>query len=135
MKIVLALIVACISLFGVAAAVNATPEILDGHENDRDFVAYYPSGIHGVVGENFIHEGEDLIMKDDCGFKQWFFGTTSEKSGLEGELSIWKEKDGRDCDHGYTLVPDAYPEWGTYLKPGTDYCVKNIEFDANHIPH
>lgn len=97
-------------------------------------VADYSSGLHGIPGEFENHEGRDIVVQigKDCKnfFKQFFWGT-SPSEGLHGVLSEWRiaDKEGV-CPKGEILVRDAFPEWGDYLEPGRDYCVKNTIFKS-----
>jgi hypothetical protein len=135
-----------VSLFALAVAATAssttafaTDRLLDGRSTNPNFVVYYPDGPHGIVGESgILHEGEDLVMRagQSGNFLQWFYGRAEENGGqIEGDFSRWLAlKEGHKCPDDFILVPDAYPEWGTYLEPNTDYCVKTTDFEAHNIP-
>lgn len=99
-------------------------------------VAYYESGVHGIVGESGItHEGKDIVVEVSNGCKnefiQWFWGK-SDEGKIEGEKSVWRLTDDCKCYDGEILVKNAYPSWGTYLKPGANYCVKTTDFNPFH---
>lgn len=136
MKLIITLIAAVVGLTNAASIAFATPLVLNGKESNPNFVVYYPDGPHGIVGEDELHEGEDLVMRGggSGNFQQWFFGTSASE-GLHGEHSLWMEKDpNKDCPDDFILVPQAYPAWGDYLQPGADYCVKTNDFNANNVP-
>ncbi len=109
---------------------NASAAPVGAVGQNPNIVAYYPTGPHGIPGESEYHEGMDIVMATDSNgnFQQWFYGWSASE-GLHGEHSVWKiRKDGKDCDKGWLLYPDPYPEWGDYLTPGVDYCVKTNDF-------
>ena len=135
MKIILTLVVAALAMTAQAGNAIATERLLDGRATNPNFVVYYPDGLHGIVGEFEDHEGEDLVMRagQSGNFQQWFYGV-SPSEGLHGEHSIWQEKHGEGCPNDFILVPDAFPEWGDYLTPNTDYCVKTNDFQSSNIP-
>lgn len=89
-------------------------------------VACYESGTHGVVGQSETHTGADYVKKlgNDNLFQ--FFCGTSESEGLHREVSLWKLARDKKCPSSWILLEDPHPEWGDYLKPGADYCVKTI---------
>lgn len=138
MKIFISLFVLALAMTAAAGKAVATVRLFDGRVTNPNFVVYYPTGEHGIVGESGItHEGEDLVMRagESGNFLQWFFGTSSEGEGLEGDFSRWLvREEGHNCPDDFILVPNAYPEWGTYLQPNTDYCVKTTDFQSNNIP-
>lgn len=137
MKLIVSLFILAVALTAASSKAIATDRLLDGRETNPNFVVYYPTGLHGIVGESGItHEGEDLVMRagKSGNFLQWFFGTSQEGEGLEGDFSRWLVKEGNKCPDDFILVPDAFPEWGTYLQPNTDYCVKTTDFQSNNIP-
>lgn len=139
MKFIISLFALLSVMFMSSNSAFATDRLLDGRVGNPNFVVYYPDGLHGIVGESGIrHEGEDLVMKDgnSGNFHQWFFGTSDEEDGkLEGDFSRWQvRKEGHDCQDDFILVPNAYPQWGTYLEPGADYCVKTTDFESHNIP-
>lgn len=135
MRVLNSLIILVLTLVLSASSALATSPILNGHESDHGFTAYYPDGLHGVVGEEGItHEGEDLVIEisDTKNFYQWFYGTSSSE-GQHGEFSIWQRKRGPDCPAGFKDVPNASDNWGSYLLGG-DYCVQTTQFDAGSVP-
>lgn len=102
-------------------------------ENNPQIVANYPTGDHGIVGEPYLHEGADVVMKagKSGNFQQWFYGTSAEPNHpVEGDHSVWKlSKDGT-CKDGWDLVENANQSWGDYLQPG-NYCVKTNDFKVS----
>lgn len=120
------------TILGLVAtpAANAAP--FGAADKNPNVVAHFNSGPHGIPGESEFHEGKDIVMNagQSGNLQQWFFGT-SETEGLHGEHSLWKEsKDG--CQQNQVLIEDAHPEWGTYLEPGADYCVKTNDFRSSN---
>ena len=88
--------------------------------------ACYESGTHGIPGEAEEHVGADWvkIFLDGKILYQFFCGT-SPSEGLHRTISIWKAaKD--SCPSGWLRFEEPYPEWGDYLIPGADYCIKTI---------
>lgn len=160
MKFLVSLFSAVAAVLVAAGSTFATPLVLNGHESDPNFVVYYPSGFHGIVGESDIpHEGEDLVMRagQSGNFQQWFCGISGDESGIENhgqQLNGINGEDGDDevnfeCEHSVwiqlnpnqpcngenaVLVPNAYPTWGDYLTPGADYCVTTNDFNVHTIP-
>ncbi len=133
MKILVTLGALVLGLATLSTTAIANGFTLANRADNPNTVAYYPSGLHGIVGEPGInHEGEDLVMKagKSGNFLQWFCGTADENGGVqEGEFSLWQEKEeGKSCPDNFIEVDNAYPAWGDYLKPGADYCVKTHDF-------
>lgn len=89
-------------------------------------VACYESGTHGIVGQSETHTGADFVKKLSSGNLFQFFCGTSPSEGLHREISLWKFARDKKCPKGWILLEDPFPEWGDYLKPGADYCVKTI---------
>ncbi|HUV71657.1 MAG TPA: hypothetical protein VMW25_01475 [Clostridia bacterium] len=89
-------------------------------------VACYESGDHGIPGQAEKHVGADWV-KSFLGGKMLyqFFCGYSDSEGLHREVAIWKVKKDK-CPSGWLLYEDPYPEWGDYLVPGADYCIKVI---------
>jgi hypothetical protein len=113
---------------------NTSDEEINFDDPDSaHIVAFYTSGRHEIPGEeNDNHYGNDIVMRSgkSGNFQQWFYGT-SDKKGLHGEHTVWKVKKGNDCQNGWMEIRQAYPQWGDYLEPNTDYCVKTNEFHVN----
>lgn len=91
-----------------------------------EVVADFPNGPHAIVGEQELHEGLDIVVKlnQKADFLQCFSGT-SPSEGQHVVLTDWLVTDKDSCDAGYTLVPNAYPNWGYYLNQNANYCIKN----------
>ncbi|KKR33151.1 MAG: hypothetical protein UT63_C0023G0014 [Candidatus Gottesmanbacteria bacterium GW2011_GWC2_39_8] len=111
----------------------AAPTNENKAENNPQVVAYYTEGEHGVPPESDTHTGTDLVMQagESGNFQQWFLGLNEETGKNEGAHSLWKNV-GTDttCPNGWTLVPDANPEWGDYLEPGANFCVHTNHFQV-----
>lgn len=137
MRKLLALFTAlAVSLFGATAAFAAPFNA----GNNPQIVANYSTGDHGIPGEPYLHTGADVVMRagNSGNFQQWFYGTSAENGGItEGDHSVWKNVGtSTSCSDNETLVADAYPQWGDYLEPGANYCVKTNDFHASvqHTP-
>ena len=87
--------------------------------SNPNIVANYPTGPHGIV----------VVMRagQSGNFQQWFEGTSASE-GYHGEHSLWKESQTGECKDKEYLVSNAHPEWGDYLAPDTDYCVKTNDY-------
>lgn len=120
-----ALLLSALTPVAFAAPFNAA-------DNNPQVEAYYPTGDHGIVGENDTHTGQDLVMRagNSDNFQQWFYGTSTENGGnTEGDHSVWKNVgDKTSCNGNSVSVQNAYPAWGDYLEPGANYCVKTNDF-------
>lgn len=140
-------------LFGAGPALAAPFKAFD---TNPQVVAFFPTGDHGVVGENATHNGMDLVMETSLGkfgneftndakiTQQWFYGTANEGENgsiiTEGDHSVWMLlKDDQVCHNGDLLTdvntsPDKF--WGDYLTFGGDYCVRTNDFHASkqHTP-
>lgn len=91
-------------------------------------LAFYPNGSHGIPTQPGInHQGMDLVLKDFSygGIKQIFVGY-SEQEGLHKHVTKWSVAPKGTCPKKSTLIKNAYPDWGNYLLPGADYCVKEV---------
>ena len=109
-----------------ASSVLAAP--FNAADRNSQVVAFYQTGDHGIVGEFYLHQGTDLVMRrgNSGNFQQWFYGDSA--IGLHGDHSIWNiSKDGT-CSSDRILVKDAWLYWGDYLVHGADYCVHTNEF-------
>jgi len=89
-------------------------------------VACYESGTHGIIGQSETHTGADYVKQLSCGNLFQFFCGSSPSEGLHREISLWKLARDERCPNGWILLKDPHPEWGDYLKPEADYCVKTI---------
>jgi len=136
MKKFLVFFVGLATLLTFASITNAADlRFKNKAEHNPNVVAYYETGPHGIVGESGVyHEGEDIVMRagKSGNFQQWFYGESDETQGKEGDHSVWLvKKDGKDCPDHFVLVENASENWGDYLKPGADYCVKTNDFHSN----
>jgi len=109
-------------------------EILRKKADSPKTVAYYETGLHGIADEPGVtHEGQDLVQKlNKKGDFIQFFNGVSSTEGQVSEISFWKEQNDKfknSQNKGFVLVQDAFPEWGDYLQPNTDYLVKTIDID------
>lgn len=124
-----------ISFFGVTSAFAAP-----FNSNNPNIVANYSSGDHGIVGEPYLHQGADVVMRagNSGNFQQWFYGTSEENGGItEGDHSVWINVGTKtNCPGHAVLVASAYPAWGDYLQPGANYCVSTNDFHSSehHAP-
>ena len=100
-------------------------------ENNPQIVANYPTGSHGIVGEDAYHEGADVVMTTgkSGNLQQWFYGTSEEVDGTHGDHSVWRNV-GSDtsCPEGWDFIANPYPAWGDYLTPGNNYCVHTNDY-------
>ncbi len=130
MKVILGFFLALILVLVSIKTVNAAP--FRAFDKNPNVVAYYPEGDHGIPGESFLHQGEDLVMRNcrSCNFQQWFLGTSEEQGGIkEGEHTVWRSVgQATTCPKGWILMISPYPAWGDYLQPGANYCVHNNDF-------
>jgi hypothetical protein len=131
------MILGLIAVFVVATPAMAAP--FKAADKNPNVVAYYESGAHGIPDEPGIyHEGKDLVMRagKSGNFQQWFYGFANEYGGvIEGDHTVWKLQKDDQCADGWTEIEDAYPEWGDYLEPGADYCVKTNDFKVKGGNH
>lgn len=98
-------------------------------------VACYESGDHGIPGQPERHFGTDFVKSFLSGkflFQQFCGFSGSE--GLHREISLWKVAKDSKCPSGWLLFPDPHPEWGDYLIPNADYCVKTITLPCLTCP-
>lgn len=115
---------------------NAAP--FKANDKNPNIVAFFPDGVHGIPDEpDITHEGKEVVMRagNSGNFQQWFYGTSDEGPGKEGDHTLWKLLKKDQCPDGSTLIPDAFPEWGDYLQPGADYCVKTNDFHVTGGHH
>jgi hypothetical protein len=133
----IAVIMSGLLIFGVSS-VSAAP--FKAEDKNPNVLVYYEDGKHGIVGEDALHEGQDLVMKagKSGNFQQWFYGIAYEGEGgaaiTEGDHSVWKlSKDG-SCPEGWYKLegvntsPDKF--WGDYLEYGATYCIHTNDFRA-----
>lgn len=154
MKKLFALLSVVSTLFFGAPAVLAAP--FNAADNNPQVVAYYPTGDHGVVGENATHTGQDLVMEASVGAhkdpltndakvtQQWFYGQANEGQNgstiTEGDHSVFMlSKDGT-CQNGWYVLSNVNTNpnnfWGDYLTTGATYCVRTNDFHSSehHTP-
>ncbi len=101
--------------------------------NNPNIVANYPSGSHGIVGEDSLHTGADLVVAagQSGNFQQWFVGNGDGNVNDEGDHSVWLSVgNSTSCPSGWDLLVNAQNNWGSYLKPG-NYCVHTNNFQTN----
>src|SRR3954466_6936829 len=76
--------------------------------NNPQIVANYSSGDHGIVGEPYLHQGADVVMRagNSGNFQQWFYGTSAEPDGTHGDHSVWQLANNGQCPNStWILVP------------------------------
>lgn len=149
-KLMAAVTALVLSLFGTSVTFAAP---FDAADTNPQVVAYYPTGDHGVIGEDETHNGQDLVMEAGVGAnkdplindakvtQQWFYGTSTENGGItEGDHSVIMLSDDGTCQSGWYALqnvntsPDNF--WGDYLTTNATYCVKTNDFhsSAQHTP-
>lgn len=121
-----------VAVFAVPSAAFAAP--FNPSFQNPNVVAYYTSGSHGIVGESDYHSGTDLVMQNgkSGNLQQWFYGSSAENGGnVEGDHSVWIDVgSATSCQGGAVLVVNAYAaNWGSYLTPGDNYCVRTNDFN------
>lgn len=110
----------------LTSTVKAAPDNVNKADNNPNEVAYYPTGIHAIAGNPITYvSGTDLVtMRGNTGMiEAWYTGTDG-----HGIHSVWNITTTGTCQSNWFLVSQAYPNWGSYLTPGADYCVMNNAF-------
>lgn len=136
-KILTVFATAAVLASSFAGIASAAP--FNAASNNPNVVAFYPSGDHGVVGENANHNGTDLVMRagQSGNFQQWFYGQALEGPNgspiTEGDHSLWKVSRGGTCPAGSFALqvstdPNSNNFWGDYLEDGATYCVRTNDF-------
>lgn len=128
MKKLVSMAGACALFALTITTAGAAPTNTPKGTNNPQVVAFYQTGAHGIVGENYLHTGVDLVKRNgnSKNFQQWFLGDSAE--GFHGDHSVWKiSKDGT-CAADWIAVPNASASWGDYLEAGATYCVKTNSF-------
>jgi hypothetical protein len=136
MKNVILASVLAFGLFAMnASAIFAAP--YNAANNNPQVVAAYldPTTTHGIPSEpGCNHIGIDLVKQNgnSGNFQEWSYGTQPcNNELLHGDHDLWQiSKDGT-CPANATVVPNAYPGWGSYLVPGVTYCVINNDFHVS----
>lgn len=124
----LAIGIACALALLSATSVSAAPNNENKAANNPNVVAFYnaPTDIHAiptdpvtyVVGTNMV-----TTRGNNGQIQAWYTGADG-----HGIHSIWNVAKKGSCPSGWVLIEDAYPEWGDYLTPDTDYCAKVNSF-------
>ncbi len=101
---------------------SAAPNNENKAENNPNVVAYYELGLHAipkdpiqyVVGTNIV------TTRGNSGqIEAWYTGEDN-----HGFHSVWNITKDNKCPKDWVLIENAYPDWGDYLIPDADYCVK-----------
>lgn len=120
-KLALGIMTALIVL-SVASTVQAAPNNENKADHNPNTVAYYEQGLHAIPTDPITYvTGTNIVTERGKSgqIQAWYTG--EDKHGYH---SVWNvSKDGK-CPSKWVLIEDAYPEWGDYLTPDTDYCVK-----------
>jgi hypothetical protein len=128
-KITLAIVTSALILTGASATLAAPFNAADKNPN---VVAYYADGRHAIVGVGDQFFGKDLVLQrgQSGNFQQWFYGIFPD--GTKGGIhSVWNVSKTGTCASGWILVKNAYPQWGSYIQPNTDFCVHNNYFHVS----
>ena len=113
-------------VFGVTSNAFAEPNNPQKAENNPNTVAYYPIGLHAIPTDPITYvTGTNIVtMRGNNGqIQAWF--TYPDGHGIH---SIWNVSKKGDCAQGWVLIQHAFPVWGDYLTPDTDYCAKVNNF-------
>lgn len=120
-KIAIGVISTVFVLLG-ASTILAAPNNENKAAHNPNVVAYYPIGLHAiptdpiqyVVGTNIV------TTRGNSGqIEAWYTGEDN-----HGFHSVWNLAKKDECPNDWVLIKNAYPNWGDYLVPGADYCVK-----------
>jgi hypothetical protein len=109
-------------LFAISAPAYAAPNNENKAQNNPNVVAYYPTGIHAIPTDPIQYvDGTDLVtLRGNSGQIQADYTD----AGGHGFHSVWNISKNGACPSDWNLITNAYPTWGDYLTPGTDYCVQ-----------
>lgn len=120
-KLTILVLALAVSVAAVGTAF-AAPNNAKKAENNPQVVAYYEEGLHAIPTDPIQYlEGTNLVTtRGNTGqIQAWYTGEDG-----HGYHSVWNVAKGDSCPPGWVLIEDAYPAWGDYLTPDTDYCVK-----------
>lgn len=113
-------------VFSIALPVSAAPNNKNKAEKNPNTVAYYEEGLHAIPTNPVQYvNGTNIVTKrgNSGQIQAWYTGDDG-----HGFHSVWNESKSGSCKGEWVLIEDAYPEWGDYLTPDTDYCVKVNSF-------
>lgn len=109
-----------------ATNVMAAPNNPQKAEHNPNVVAYYPIGLHAIPTDpiQYVIGTNIVTMRGNSGqIQAWYTGEDG-----HGFHSVWNVAKKASCPGDKVLIENAYPVWGDYLTPDTDYCVKVNEF-------
>jgi len=112
-------------LFLVLAAVSvvkAAPNNPQKAANNPNKVAYYEEGLHAIPTDPITYvTGTNIVTErgNSGQIQAWYTGENG-----HGYHSVWNIAKKDSCPANWVFIEDPYPEWGDYLTPGANYCVK-----------
>ena len=109
-----------------SVSILAAPNNANKAENNPNTVAYYEEGLHAIPTDPVTYvTGTNIVTKrgNSGQIQAWYTG-----EGETGYHSVWNVAKNDTCNSGWVFIEDAHPEWGDYLTPDTDYCVKVNSF-------
>lgn len=115
------------SLFLLASSFAfAAPNNANKAEHNPNTVAYYEEGLHAIPTDPITYvTGTNIVTKrgNSGQIQAWYTGEDG-----HGFHSVWNVAKKDDCNGDWVFIADAHPEWGDYLTPNTNYCVKVNSF-------
>lgn len=126
MKKIVSTFFAAILFLTATTGAFAAPNNPNKAENNPNVVANYPLGLHAIPTDPITYLiGTNLVEKrgNSGQIQAWYTGEDG-----HGVHSVWNISKNGTCPEGWVLIENAYPSWGDYLKPGSDYCVKTNTF-------
>lgn len=100
----------------------AAPNNANKAAHNPNTVAYYEEGLHAIPTDPITYvTGTNIVTErgNNGQIQAWYTGDDG-----HGYHSVWNVAKKGTCNGNWVLIEDAYPEWGDYLTPDTDYCVK-----------
>ncbi len=122
MKRVISAAAAVLLTLGLATSVIAAPNNAPKAANNPNVVAYYENGLHAIPTDPITYlEGTNIVTRRGRSGQIQAWYTADDGHGYH---SVWNISKKGTCKAGWLLIENAYPNWGDYLKPDADYCVK-----------
>lgn len=121
MKGIFAGLFAAVFLLTAISPVLAAPNNANKAAHNPNTVAYYEEGLHAIPTDPITYvTGTNIVTErgNSGQIQAWYTGEDG-----HGYHSVWNVAKNGKCQKA-VLIEDAYPEWGDYLTPDTDYCVK-----------
>jgi hypothetical protein len=104
----------------------AAPNNANKAAHNPNTVAYYEEGLHAIPTDPITYvTGTNIVTErgNSGQIQAWYTGSDG-----HGFHSVWNVAKNGSCNGNWVLIEDAHPEWGDYLTPDTDYCVKVNSF-------